>query len=71
MSKLTFVKGFNSISEAGLAKNVLAEKGIIAIIKKRGFEFPGGYFGDSSGADLFVSEKRFPEAAELLSVGKD
>ncbi len=41
-------------------------KGIIASIKKRELEFQGGYFRDNSGADLFISEKRFRGATKLL-----
>lgn len=59
------IKFFNSITEAELAKNLLKEHGIKVILQKKGVEFPGSR-GDSYGADLFIEEKNFNKAKEIL-----
>lgn len=59
------IKKFNSIAEAELAKNLLEKRGIIAMLKNKGVEFPGD-MGDSYGADLFVAGKDMKEAKKIL-----
>jgi len=68
MSNIVFVKSFDSVVEAELAKNLLETQEIITIVKKRTIDFPGGYFGDNTGADVYVSETKLQKAKEILGV---
>ena len=60
---------FNSIALAQLAGNRLRENGIENWVQKRGVQFPGD-LGDSYGAELFIAEKDFKKAAEILQIDK-
>ncbi len=60
------VKNFNSNMLAESAKNLLKEHGIESIIKvEGGIEFQGA-LGDSFGADLYVLDKDYEKAKEII-----
>lgn len=63
------IKFFNSIAEAGLAKNLLKENGIESSIQNNGVEFPGD-LGDSYGADLFVADRDLEKAKDILEISE-
>lgn len=67
MKKIAF---FNSIAEAGLAKNVLKEHNIESLVQRRGLEFPGD-LGDSFGADLLVGEQNAKKAKQILELSEN
>ena len=65
--KQILVKNFLSEMEAELAKNMLEARGIKSVIQKEGSALNGGVAtGGGLGVDLFVLEKDFEEAKELL-----
>ena len=59
------IKFFNSITKAELAGNLLKSNSIESSVNRLGIEFPGDR-GDSFGAELFVDEKDFNKAKEIL-----
>lgn len=64
---MKLVKKFNSNMIAEAARNLLKENGISSVLKTEGgIEFFGA-LGDSWGASLYVAEKDFQNASELLS----
>jgi len=65
MKNLIKLKRFNSITEAGLTKNLLKSHNIQAQVANSGIEFPGDR-GDAFGADLLVQEENFEKAKEIL-----
>jgi len=62
---LVKLKRFSSICEAELAKSLLESFGIKSIIKNSGIQFSGD-LGDGYGADLFILQKDFDRANEIL-----
>lgn len=67
MNKLIFLKSFNSIILAEFARNLLKSHNINSIIKNSGVEFPGD-LGDSFGGELYVLEKDYEKAKEILDI---
>lgn len=65
MEDFVFLKHFNSIVLAKLAKNMLEIKRVKSVLRNTGLEFPED-LGDSYGADLYVPEKQFKKAKEIL-----
>lgn len=65
MGKLVFLKSFNSIILAEFARNLLKYHNINSIIKNSGVEFPGD-LGDGFGGELYVLEKDYEKAKEIL-----
>lgn len=63
--KPVIFKRFNSIIEAELAKNLLAQYGVKSFVEKRGVEFPGD-LGDNFGAYLFINENEVEKVKEIL-----
>lgn len=65
MDDFVLLKHFNSIALAKLAKNMLEVKRVKSVLRNTGLEFPED-LGDSYGADLYVPEKQFKKAKEIL-----
>ena len=60
------IKKFNSNTIAEAARNLLKSHGIESIIKvEGGIEFQGA-LGDSYGADLYVLDRDYEKAKEIL-----
>jgi hypothetical protein len=59
-------KRFSSIPEAEMAKDLLAQQGIKSFVQKGGLQYPGDS-GDIYGASLFISQKDFDQAKDILS----
>jgi len=61
------VKNFRTEMEAELVQNMLQARGIKSVIQKEGGVLNGGVAtAGGLGVDLFVLEKDFEEAKELL-----
>ncbi len=66
MAKQVLLKKFGSNLLAEAAQNLLKSRGIPSLIKVTGgIEFRGA-LGDSWGADLWVLEKDFKKAKEII-----
>ena len=66
MEKEILLKKFNSNLLAKSAQNLLKKYGIASILKvEGGIEFRGA-LGDSYGADLYVLEKDYKKAKQII-----
>jgi hypothetical protein len=66
MTKEILLKKFNSNMLAEATQNLLKSYNIKSIIKvEGGIEFRGA-LGDNYGADLYVSEKDYKEAIQII-----
>ena len=63
------IKNFQMQVEAEIAKSMLEANGIKSVIQKQGFALGGEIpAAGSIGVDLFVLEKDFEKAKELLDI---
>ena len=67
MAKETLLKRFNSNTLAETAQNLLKSYGITSFLKVEGGVRFRGDLGDIYGADLYVSEKDYEKAKEIIS----
>jgi len=66
MEKEILLKKFNSNLLTEATQNLLKSNGIVSIIKvEGGIEFRGA-LGDSYGADLYVLEKDYKRAKQII-----
>ena len=66
MGKEILLKKFNSNILTEATQNLLKSNGIVSIIKvEGGIEFRGA-LGDSYGADLYVLEKDYKRAKQII-----
>jgi len=65
--KEIFLKYFDSIALARLAQETLKSQGIESLIQNSGIKFPGD-LGDSFGAELYVMDKDYKKAKEVLGI---
>jgi len=66
MGKEILLKKFNSNLLTEATQNLLKSNGIVSIIKvEGGIEFRGA-LGDSYGADLYVLEKDYKRAKQII-----
>lgn len=60
------LKNFGTYAEAELAKNLLEKLGVRAWIQKGDLNAAGEFAGFSGDADVFVFEKDFKKAKDIL-----
>lgn len=65
--QLKFLKNFATYSEAELGKNYLEKEGINSVIQKGDLAAGADFSGYAGNAELYVNEKDFERAKEILS----
>ena len=60
------LKSFSTYSEAELVKNILEKEGIHSVIQKGDLAAGTDFSGYAGNAELYVSEKNFEKAKEIL-----